>query len=103
MAKCISEVQEALQKATRELNGLRRLPWTINQVTHLNKAVKELEAMWEAWRMVSPNMLKKLLRYHKYERNEPSSQLQAELIKNAYLPKKEFDELKAKLKKVMEW
>ena len=48
MAKCISEVQEALQKATRELNGLRRLPWTINQVTHLNKAVKELEAMWEA-------------------------------------------------------
>ena len=48
VVKCVSEVQEALQKATRELQSLRRYPFTIHQIQHLNNAIKELEAMWEA-------------------------------------------------------
>lgn len=47
--------------------------------------------------MVSPNQLKKFLKYYKSEKSEPVSELQAELIKNASLPKKEFNELKEKL------
>lgn len=42
-----SEHQEALQKAIREVNSLRRLSWTIIQVGHISKAIKELNAILE--------------------------------------------------------
>lgn len=47
--------------------------------------------------MVTPHYLKKCLKYHTYQKMEPSSELQAELIKIADLPKKEFDEERKKL------
>ena len=42
-----SEYQEALQKAMREIKGLRRFPWTIWQMEHIRRAIKELEAILE--------------------------------------------------------
>lgn len=47
--------------------------------------------------MVTPHYLKKCLKYWVYKRSEPSCELQAELIKIASLPKKEFDEERKKL------
>jgi hypothetical protein len=42
-----SEHQEAYQKAIRELENLRRLPWDIYQIEFLNRAIKNLKAMVE--------------------------------------------------------
>jgi len=47
--------------------------------------------------MVTPHYVKKVLKYHKYTRSEPDCELQAELIKIADLPKKEFDEARKEL------
>ena len=47
--------------------------------------------------MVTPHYVKKVLKYHKYTRSDPSCELQAELIKIADLPKKEFDEKRKEL------
>ena len=48
--------------------------------------------------MVTPHYLKKCLKYHIYKKMEPACELQAELIKIAALPKKEFDEKYNELK-----
>jgi len=47
--------------------------------------------------MVTPHYLKKVLKHWVYKKGEPDSELQAELIKNASLPKAEFNELRKKL------
>lgn len=42
-----SEHQEAIQKAIRILNSLRRLDWSITQIKHINGAISELEWVLE--------------------------------------------------------
>lgn len=52
--------------------------------------------------MVTPHYLKKCLKYHTYNKMEPASELQAELIRIAHLNKKEFDEERKKLELKLE-